>query len=121
MTKRNIFREIAVDSDGQLLICVDGKLSGPSELLAIARRNSNVRELVQLVQPHGALYEANLDDGDPVGEVAALMSVAPGRSRIMEAPAEVFERLGDYGTEIVGDEPEAEPVELLIVDEHPPT
>lgn len=92
MSKHN-FREIAVDSDGELLVSVDGKLTGPAEYVKKAKRNSILREPVRLVYPHGEFFESNLEDGEAFGEVAALMSVNPGRSRVLTAPPEVMDYL----------------------------
>lgn len=80
---------IVVDSDGEILVSVNGELGGPQKLVNIAKRNVSLMREVQLVEPFGSRVTASLDPLNPLGITAALMSVKPGRSRILDAPSEV--------------------------------
>lgn len=84
---------IAVDSDGELLVLVDGKLSGPAELVKAVKLNSLVREGVRLLEPHGEFFSADVNSENPFEALAALISVNPGRSSVLAAPSEVVEYL----------------------------
>lgn len=81
---------IVVDSDGEILSYTNGLLSGPAKLINIAKRNSRARLPVQLIPPFGETFEANLEDpNERLNVLAAMFSVNPGRSRVLEAPDEI--------------------------------
>ena len=80
---------MSVDLDGQLVVVTDGHISGATpdqhRLIQAATMTS---EPVQLVAPFGDFVEANLDEDNPVGALAAL-AAASMRWRLIETPPEV--------------------------------
>lgn len=93
---------IVVDSDGEILVSTNGELGGPIKLVNIAKKNAAIMREVRLVEPFGRMIRADLDPENPLGIVAALMSVNPGRSRILECPSEVSTWLAE-DTEMYGE------------------
>jgi hypothetical protein len=82
---------IVVDSDGDIITSANGQLSSDNrELVSIIKREVLLRSKVQLVAPFGQKIRANLDPEDLLGNTAALFSARPGRTRLLEAPPEVW-------------------------------
>lgn len=78
----------AVDVDGELLVCTNGHVSGLKGLVDEVKRNSWLGMKVNIT-PDGPSVVADLE-GEGINVLAALMSVYPERSRILEAPDSVL-------------------------------
>jgi hypothetical protein len=94
MSRKNITGQtIAVDADGELLVWTDGHISGSAELVKKARYAANI-ELPVDITFLGPTVIAELDNAEnPAGALAAMLSVTPGRGRILDAPKEVLDLL----------------------------
>ena len=88
----------AVDIDGELLVCTDGHVGGFPMTVKEVQRNSWAKLPVMLT-PEGPTVVADLK-GEPVNVLAALMSVNPERTRILEAPDSVIALL-PYEEELI--------------------
>ena len=86
MAKNHI--TFAVDIDGELLVCTDGHVGGVPDTVKEVKRNSWAKLPVMLTR-EGPEIIADLN-GEPVNVLAALMSVYPERTRILEAPDSVI-------------------------------
>lgn len=86
-------QSIVVDVDGVLMVATNGQLGGNQKYANIAKRNSNIMKEVRLVEPYGDLVTADLDPENPLGITAAMMSIKPGRSRVLDAPRSVLDWL----------------------------
>lgn len=99
MTKSK--QTVVVDSDGEILVATNGHVSGPYEYVKEVKANALIGLPVRLVEPYGELVVCDLSPDNLMGIVAALMSVKPGRSKIVDAPGEVFEwvdrNIEEYG------------------------
>lgn len=96
MTPKNVksIQMIIVDSDGEIITAANGRVSSNNPaLVKIVKELAAIGMEVQLIQPFGDYFRANLDTKNPIGIVAALFSVNPGRTRLLEAPDEVWEQL----------------------------
>jgi hypothetical protein len=83
---------IVVDADGDIITAANGQLSSNNqELVRIIKREVLFRRKVQLIAPFGKKVRANLQPEDLIGITAALFSARPGRTKLLEAPAEVWE------------------------------
>lgn len=83
---------IVVDADGDIITAANGQLSSDNpELVRIVKREALFRRKVQLVAPFGKKIRANLNPEDIMGVTAALFSARPGRTRLLEAPTEVWD------------------------------
>lgn len=98
--KRKYRESYAVDVDGRLVVCTDGHISADADLAALIKYNVRLATPVRIVQPHGAQFKASLDPNDRLGTVAALMSPAPGRARILTAPDSVIAYLDSQDVEV---------------------
>lgn len=78
----------AVDIDGELLVCTDGHMGGVPATVKEVKRNSWAKLPVMLTR-EGPEVIADLS-GEPVNVLAALMSIYPERTRILEAPDSVI-------------------------------
>lgn len=88
--------KIVVDSDGILFMSVDGVLTCTDQkVIARARKHSTLNTLVRLYDPFGEQVKADLTDyeNNKIGFVAAMIAANPGRSLILEAPADIMEWL----------------------------
>lgn len=81
----------AVDINGSLVVCTDRHISGDYALVKQIKLNSFLQLPINIT-PDGPLVAADLT-GEPLNVLAALMSVYPERSRIMEAPVDVIRQL----------------------------
>lgn len=85
--------QIAVDCDGDLLVASDGRIGGTNpDKVREARRAAADHEPVYLAR-YGEPAIASMGKDDPVGVAAAMMSVFPGRSTVLEAPDVVWDWL----------------------------
>ena len=94
MTKKdkNVIKTIVVDADGDIITSSNGYLSSDNrELVRSIKREVLFRSKVQLVAPYGQKIRASLDPEDLIGNTAALFSARPGRTRLLEAPSEVWD------------------------------
>ncbi|MGB3988249.1 MAG: hypothetical protein WBK67_00985 [Minisyncoccales bacterium] len=82
--------KFAIDVDGELIVCTNGLVSGKRELVRAIKDAATLELPIQVTVPFGAEVPAGLGTGDPIRTLAALMHAAPGRCRILEAPAEVW-------------------------------
>jgi hypothetical protein len=84
---------IVVDADGEIITAANGLVSSDNrELVRIVKREAELGTPVQMVAPFGEWVRANLEDPqDALGITAALFSARPGRTRLLEAPGEVWE------------------------------
>jgi len=84
---------VAVDIDGDLLMYCDNRLTGKKHLTDAAWVASIMQREV-LLTARGPRVVANLDNPeDFIAIAAALISVSPGRARVVEAPQEVLNML----------------------------
>lgn len=91
MTKKSNL--IAVDSDGELIVYENGQvISNNPELVRIVKEQAKIGMEVQLIQPFGDYFLASLDPENSIGITAALFSARPGRTRLLEAPNEVWDK-----------------------------
>lgn len=93
MGRNRIYAEtaIAVEVEGEILVWVNGSISGKRELLQQAKLYSDIGMYVDIT-PNGPTVVANLSDVEnPIGALAALMSASPGRAKILEIPDSVAE------------------------------
>lgn len=94
MTKKYVTQLIVVDADGDIVTAANGSPSSANrELVRTIQREVNLGTLIQLTPPFGRSVQASLDPEDVVGITAALFSARPGRTRLLEAPPEVWEWL----------------------------
>jgi hypothetical protein len=83
---------IVVDADGDIVTAANGQVSSDNRsLVRIIKKEALFRTKVQLVAPFGQKVRATLNPDDLMGITAALFSARPGRTRLLEAPAEVWE------------------------------
>ena len=88
MVRPVITERIAVDADGELLTWIDGELNGELTRLENVRRAAELGLRVPYTVT-GPVVIASLSN--PKGAAAALLAAAPGRTRILEAPASVLD------------------------------
>lgn len=87
---------IVVDSDGEIITAANGHVSSDNpELVKLVKANALIGRRVRLVEPYGEEVQAELNPENPVGITAALFSARPGRTRLLEAPAEVMDWMID--------------------------
>ena len=80
---------IVVDSDGELIVFIEGHLSATNAQRKTIKENVLLGYGVRLIDPFGEEIAPSLDPKTPLNVVAALFSLAPGRSRLLEAPQSV--------------------------------
>lgn len=92
MTKR-IVQMIIVDADGEIITAANGLVSSDNpELVKAVKHRARIGTYVRLVEPYGREVQANLaDPEDVIAITAALFAARPGRTKLLEAPAEVKE------------------------------
>jgi hypothetical protein len=88
---------IVVDADGEIITAANGLVSSDNrELVRLVKREAELGTPVQMVAPFGEWVRANLEDPqNALGITAALFSARPGRTRLLEAPGEVWEWFND--------------------------
>lgn len=92
MTKKYVTQLIVVDADGDIITSANGAISSDNrELVRIIKREVNLGTLSQLIPPFGRTVQASLDPDNLVGLTAALFTARPGRTKLLEAPPEVWE------------------------------
>lgn len=98
---------IVVDSDGEILTAADGQVGGSSGRVFMVKRNNLLGTPIRLTEPYGEPVRSELNIRNPIGIVAALFSAKPGRSKLLEAPPEVWdwidsdiEKYGEPSSEI---------------------
>lgn len=84
--------KLVIDVDGEIIIYYDGVLKASEDSVQIIRRNSFLRMPVT-VHPNLEPLEANIDSEDLTHVAAAIMSIYPERSRIIEAPEHIIKKL----------------------------
>jgi hypothetical protein len=85
---------IIVDADGELITYTNGDISSDNpELVRIVKEQAAIGMEIQFIQPFGDYFRASLDPEDLIGITAALFSAKPGRTRLLEAPDEVWEKM----------------------------
>ena len=90
LTKR-MPKLIVVDADGDIVTAANGQVSSDNRsLVRVIKREVLFRTKVQLVAPFGQKVRATLNPDDLIGTTAALFSARPGRTRLLEAPDEVW-------------------------------
>lgn len=95
MGRKRKYDEVAVvvEIDGELLTWVNGSISGKKELLDDVKLFASLGKHVDIT-PMGPIVRAQIDNiENPMGALAALISVSPGRARILEVPQNVLDRL----------------------------
>jgi hypothetical protein len=80
---------LVAEVDGSLLFWINGEFSGDDEALVSNARLAAMTHLTTLLTANGPALVA--DDTEPRGAVAALMAARPGRVRIVEAPAAIWD------------------------------
>lgn len=91
-TRYGVEDVVAVSSGGVGLAWSNGEFTGPQDVLRTVRINAALGE-------HVDLYGADLvcNDYTPLGALAAMASVRPGRTRITRAPESVLAVLRERG------------------------
>lgn len=95
MGRKRIYEEttIVVDADGELIVWVNGSLSGNKELLKNIQLASDINKQVEITS-EGPHVNADLEATDNLVQIfAALLCALPGRTRLLEAPDELLEIL----------------------------
>lgn len=94
---KKIIQLIVVDADGEIITAANGLVSSDNrELVRLVKREAELGTEVQMVAPFGERVRANLEDPqDALGITAALFSARPGRTRLLEAPGEVWAWFND--------------------------
>lgn len=82
---------ILVDVDGELVAYTNGHISASKNTVKQIRINSQLKIPVNITYA-GPEIVSDLES-QPVNVLAAIMSVYPERSRILEAPAEILNML----------------------------
>lgn len=82
---------IAVDVDGELVLYTDGHISASRKTISNIKMNSNLKMPINITYA-GPEIISDLN-AEPINVLAAIMSVYPERSRILEAPKEVLDVL----------------------------
>lgn len=104
MTKKYVTQLIVVDADGEIITAANGQVSSNNRnLIKTIKREVLLGAKVQLVFPFGRQVQASLDPTDLVGLTAALFSARPGRTKLLEAPAEVWEWMREDMEDSEGD------------------
>lgn len=104
MTKKYVTQLIVVDADGVIITAADGLISSDNrDLVKTIKREVFLGTRTQLVFPFGRQVQASLDPTDLVGLTAALFSARPGRTKLLEAPAEVWEWMREDMEDSEGD------------------
>lgn len=92
MTKKTkkAVQMIVVDADGEIITAANGHVS--SDNPELVKKVKNAWLSVRLIYPFGTRVTPSLRDPENlIGITAALFSARPGRTRLLEAPAEVWE------------------------------
>lgn len=94
---KKITQLIVVDADGEIITAANGLVSSDNrELVRLVKTEAELGTEVQMVAPFGERVRANLEDPqDVLGITAALFSARPGRTRLLEAPGEVWDWFND--------------------------
>lgn len=94
---KKIVQLIVVDADGEIITATNGLVSSDNrELVRLVKQGAELGTPVQMIAPFGEHVRANLEDPqDALGITAALFSARPGRTRLLEAPGEVWEWFND--------------------------
>lgn len=104
MTIKYVTKLIVVDADGELITAANGQISSDNrELVKTIKREVLLGTRTQLIPPFGRQVETSLDPDNLVGLTAALFSAKPGRTNLLEAPAEVWEWLQEDMEDSEGD------------------
>lgn len=91
MTNKNV-KMTVVDADGEIITAANELVSSDNpELVKRVKFAALIHSDVQFVAPYGRAVEADLDRENPIGIAAALFAALPGRTRLLEAPAEVWD------------------------------
>lgn len=93
--------KIVIDLDGELVACTDGHVGGgTSDQRRRMKAAAYAGEEVQLIAPFGDTVKASFDEGDPLGNFAAIVA-ASARWKILEAPQEIYDFLD---SQVIDDE-----------------
>jgi hypothetical protein len=104
MTKKYVTQLIIVDADGEIITAANGQISSNNgDLVKTIKREVLLGTKTQLIPPFGRQIQASLDPADLVGLTAALFSARPGRTKLLEAPAEVWEWMREDMEDSEGD------------------
>ena len=94
MAKKYVTKLIVVDADGDIVTASNGLVSSDNrELVRTIKREALLGTPARLVPPFGREVNASLDPENLIGITAALFTARPGRTKLLEAPAEVWEWL----------------------------
>jgi hypothetical protein len=114
---------IVVDADGEIITAANGLVSSDNrDLVRAVKIEAELGTEIQMVAPFGERIRANLEDPeDLLGITAALFSARPGRTRLLEAPGEVWEWFNDEDKhdgegDSIGDAYSAEELETMIAE-----
>lgn len=100
-----------VDADGEIITAAFELVSSDNpELVRLVKAAAEIRADVQFIAPYGQTVEAELNRENPLGIAAALFAARPGRTKLLEAPAEVWDWLKNDSDE--NGEPDSYPVEM---------
>lgn len=114
---------IVVDADGEIITAANGLVSSDNrELVKAVKTEAELGTEIQMIAPFGERVRANLEDpADLLGITAALFSARPGRTRLLEAPGEVWEWFNDADKhdgegDSIGDAYTVEELETMIAE-----
>lgn len=120
---KKIVQLIVVDADGEIITAANGLVSSDNqELVRAVKREAALNSEIQMVAPFGERIRANLEDPhDLLAITAALFSARPGRTILLEAPAEVWtwfnnEENHDGEGDSIGDAYTVEELDMIIED-----
>lgn len=90
-------QEIIVNSDGELIVSVNGRIRTTPELLTKIRNASLLSTPIQFIIPYGNYYHADITKPieNEMGLLAALFAPNPGRTDLVTAPASILNKLDE--------------------------
>lgn len=101
---KKIVEMIVVDADGEIITAANGLVSSDNpELVRLVKHAAKSEFPIQLIAPFGRTVAPNLNPTDLVGVTAALFAARPGRTKLLEAPAEVWNWLDEEAGNSEGD------------------
>jgi hypothetical protein len=110
---------IVVDADGVIITYANGVITSdnPEFVKKVIEAGYYGFPPIRFFEPSGRYVNPNLDPHDLIGITAALFSARPGRTILLEAPAEVKEWFAEERANRSGCIPESPSSEELTVEE----
>jgi hypothetical protein len=101
---KEIITMIVVDADGEIITAANGHVSSDNPELVKKVKEAGYFGFpsIRFFEPSGTDVSPSLDPNDLIGITAALFSAKPGRTILLEAPAEVQEWLEEERAKLGG-------------------